>query len=222
MTMGKWFQRKWGVQIRTGRPICPKEKSQPSRSLVFSTIAALCLICIVRTAEAGVQCTCPTIDAEGEGSTSCTASESNDKCTIDYNLFGERENRAARFLDYAGISVTRPDPNMNFAQFVRLSGTQKVDAVIFYLSVAASAQGQEFDSFFNAMVHELRQNYQEEIMAAFDHRHLKSANLLANESDIVISPGCVELRVDGFWVMFKSARSPYREAPRCGGRHLSP
>src|SRR5689334_12269066 len=44
---------------------------------------------------ANVNCSCPSVAADGIGNTSCSTAESNGRCTIDFNTFGAaREERA--------------------------------------------------------------------------------------------------------------------------------
>jgi hypothetical protein len=89
-------------------------------------------------------CACPRISASGQGNTSCSASEANNKCTIDNNIFYERERRSVEFLSRADIGSLRiPDPSVSAAEaFLRLRGRndELVDAVLIYLMVALSAQ----------------------------------------------------------------------------------
>ena len=192
-----------------------------SRAFVFSAICWLALG--ISTASADVKCSCPTIDAEGEGNTSCSASESNNKCTIDYNLFAEREQRAAIMLRSKDISFLQPPPQLNSLQLGTLQYQQRVDAVILFMSVAASAQGQPVSTALAELVNRLRDNYSRDIEQAFlPVPPNRTGRIFRDTQDVVISSGCVETRVSGLWVMFKASWSPFRQAPRCGARDLQP
>lgn len=191
------------------------------RGLWFVAIIGMFLI--ANTTEAAVKCNCPTIDAKGEGNTSCSASESNNECTIDYNLFAEREQRANNLLNNAGVNLLVPNPRANSIDLRNLHGSRRVDAVILYMSVAASAQGSLVSTKLKHIVQRLRNNFSTTINQAFTPVPPSSSKtILVNNSNVVISSGCVEMRVPGLWVMFKAQWSPFRAMPRCGGRNLKP
>src|SRR4051794_23155083 len=90
------------------------------------------------------QCTCPKIAASGVGDTSCSASEADNKCTVDFNVFFERENRAVDLLSKAGVPQIRmPDPTISanvVLQQYRSDPDRLVDAILIYLFVGLSAQ----------------------------------------------------------------------------------
>ena len=190
-------------------------------SRVLYSIAVFFLYFGVATANAGVKCTCPTIDAEGEGNTSCSVSESNNKCTIDYNLFAEREARAAQLLAEFNINLALPHPNLSSASLPSLSSQERVDAVILFLSVAASSEGASISYELMTIIDTLRWQYSWLVEQAFGQQG-SSTGILVNDHDVVISHGCIEMSVAGLWVMFKASWSHFREAPRCGGNDLRP
>ena len=107
-------------------------------------IAAMLLTAAPAPALSTNQCTRPRVPATGEGNTSCSASEANGRCTVDYNVFSERESRAAAFLSRAGISsVFVPDPRLDVVVgMAQLQGepNKLTDAILIYLTVALSAQ----------------------------------------------------------------------------------
>lgn len=178
------------------------------------------------------QCTCPRVQASGVGNTSCSASESNGKCTVDFNIFFERENRAVDLLKRAGISsIHVPDPRNNAViGLANMRGRRDefVDAILIYLTVALSAQ-----SNANDLVPTVRQiidavrssSMADRILQAFDPSG--AGFLQPDRTNPVIEnfpsrirgrmvPGCMELFVDNAWVMFKTNWSPFSNAPRCG------
>jgi hypothetical protein len=76
-----------------------------------------------------------------------------------------------------------------------------------------------------------KENYSDQINAAFvDHFQLydplspapDQIPVLFADSNIVVTPGCVEIRVDELWVMYKAFWSPARASPQCGGSGLMP
>jgi hypothetical protein len=81
---------------------------------LLSCCVGLIIALMSISASAKVQCSCPKVPADGEGNTSCSASESGGRCTIDFNLFGlESERRAAQLLiDFAHTKLTLPDAQL--------------------------------------------------------------------------------------------------------------
>lgn len=185
---------------------------------------------------AAVQCTCPTVTADGEGNTSCSASESGERCTIDFNLFGPvREERAAQILaEVTHEEIFRPDPAASTVEGLTLAEQQGrlVDAVLVYLVVAAADQAARRPDTINTgnfsyVANEIREQPRR-IEAAFSKSAADSWLNVDDESlrraprenperygGIILVPGCVEVQVNELWVMFKTYWSPARLLPRC-------
>jgi hypothetical protein len=210
---------------------------------IFAQLALPIALCIGSASHsfASNDCTCPKVPASGQGNTSCSASEANNRCTVDYNVFFERERRSVEFLSKAGVdSIRAPDPSVSAVETIaRLKGRNQelTDAILIYLTVALSAQPSASDlgkvaKTIADTVHS--QAVSGRIAAAFESSDTVSAgsdeNLIrqppnnltlegfatAGEVTGRIVPGCVELYVRDVWVMFKVAWSPYRLQPRCG------
>src|SRR5437763_632892 len=123
-------------------------------------LAALCVFALFEsaTASAEVRCSCPRISATGVGSTSCSASESDGRCTIDFNVFGERERPAAELLRrFRPGAFYLPDPSADSASaLVEASqgpGSRLTDAVLVYMLVAlAEGGGQSQEAVAKALL----------------------------------------------------------------------
>ena len=202
----------------------------------------LFIVVLSISANAKVQCHCPKVPADGEGNTSCSASEAADRCTIDFNLFGRQsEERAAQMLSkYADIRVEPlPNPNLGTDEALKaLSSSsqpkQLLDAVLVYLTVALGEQNVKHpDSVRLQDLQELGHAVREgklakEIVAAFDEHafnkwstytdeDLRKEKILPSRTDhSVIAPGCMEFKTtNGLWLMFKTSWSAARIWPRC-------
>lgn len=190
---------------------------------------------------AKVQCSCPTISADGEGNTSCSASESDGRCTIDFNLFGkESETRAAELLRNLGRKgLTIPNPTLSPSQsLTTLSKSREqelVDAVLIYMTVAAGnqyarlPQSVPVDSLKELVDAACSDDLKKRIYGAFNQNALQqwwgcSDEDLRNRQirsetvgGAIVSPGCIEFTTsNGLWIMFKTNWSPARIFPRCG------
>jgi hypothetical protein len=193
------------------------------------------------SASAKVQCSCPTVPADGEGNTSCSASESGGRCTIDFNLFGpENEMRAAQLLGQFGhIQLTLPDAALPPDQALRKMSSsregQLVDAVLIYLTVAAGEQYARTPQSvplggLKELVDAARSDGLKRLInKAFNLDAMKQWWGLSDESlrrlsipvervgSAIVSPGCIEFKTsEGLWIMFKANWSPARIIPRCG------
>ena len=205
---------------------------------LVSVAAGLMIFGFEKSVMSAVQCSCPTVSAEGEGETSCSAAESSGLCTIDFNLFGEeREGRAASFLsEHAGIDVERPNPfstTEDGLRFAEENGTLP-GVVLLYLVVAASSQAERTENFrLLDRFEEIRNEIFEvpsEIEKAFDVSQLERWRTVPDKElspdslrvierpNMILSPGCVEVSIGEVWVMFKTWWSPARITKRCGGR----
>lgn len=185
-------------------------------------------------------CGCPTIAANGKGNTSCSTSESNGRCTIDYNLFSPAAERlAAELLAKGGMSVQTPPSDVNsvrnLLELALQGGNRLTDAVLVYLMVATADRS--IDGSINnsadiaSEVVRVVSPYRNQIEQAFSGESMQrwlsepddklrgnrppvDANAFAGDQ-LMIAPGCIEVSTGRFWVMFKASWSPLRFAPRC-------
>lgn len=213
-----------------------------SRHVLCAISFATGLICT--SVSAKVQCSCPTIRADGEGNTSCSAAESSGRCTVDFNLFGaEAEARAAQLLEANSLSprvtLFRPDSTRpSFEALIQLSRNSRdrmVDAVLIYLAVGAANQERRFsNSVSGSALRELiRVAKSPDVSTAIERAFNDSAFSqwgrysdseirvaqvpVSTHQSITIAPGCIEFRDQQVWLMFKAAWSPMRVIPRCRG-----
>jgi hypothetical protein len=180
-------------------------------------------------AHAATQCACPKVAASGVGNTSCSASETNDRCTVDFNIFFEREARTLAFLSKAGVGIKAPDPNLNALlalSLVKNEPNQLADAIILYLTVALSAQPNASDltkavqSIAStvrspAISSRLAREFDPDVRGVLPSDNNPIENFGGTRGRLL--PGCIELFADNTWVMFKTSWSPYAGTPRCGG-----
>lgn len=102
------------------------------------TLIALLLLVPWPTLAGEVQCNCPSVPAEGTGDTSCSATESNEVCTIDFNTFAIEDEQAA--LELLSDATTLPIRYQRFDRrkfpggFRREQATQLADQAIIYLT----------------------------------------------------------------------------------------
>jgi hypothetical protein len=188
----------------------------------------------VSDSSAGTRCKCPSVAAVGEGNSSCSASESNGQCTVDFNVFAEREDRSIELLrnsnalDGLDHQFFIPDKNSNSNDVLRRAGelgqNSMADTILVYSLVALSAQ-QNRESF-SREVRSITRAIQENSSRISDFFRPPGDLLPLDErprDEIntenvrgLLAPGCIELRVDDVWVMFKTYWSSLREEPRCG------
>jgi hypothetical protein len=180
-------------------------------------------------ASSAVKCSCPSVAADGEGNSSCSAAESNNRCTIDYNLFAERELRAAEFLNKSGTVTVQARPDQGIDVLSTLNGQEFVAQVALYLSIAAIDQLTSRPETINSdsvvqLINLVINEYQETLLQAFREPASPDASpeVLLSNDNIVISRGCLEIMRDGLWMMFKAYWSPARDIARCGGPDLVP
>ena len=188
-------------------------------------------------ASAKVQCSCPNISADGEGNTSCSASESGRLCTIDFHLFGpESEKRAAELLARFGkVNLKPPEPGASAVEWLSSSPPEQViDAVLVYMTVAAGDQnarapdsvplGSLFelvdavrkDSLRTRILDAFSRGAQEKWSTQSDEGLRRSPIPFENIGAAIVSPGCVEFRTTaGLWMMFKASWSPARVTQGC-------
>lgn len=181
-----------------------------------------------------VWCSCPTIKADGKGTTNCTANESNGRCTIDYNVFGSREIRTAEVLQEHLDTPFTPYSNVGIVEALRTAETKGElhKQIQLYLMIATVDQ---MDTYPESVpkegfseVQTYIEKYQEQIRQAFAHDNvghfsaygesdaLSHGNLLIiDTSGVVISPGCISVKTSSVDVMFKTFWAPARWFPRC-------
>lgn len=180
-----------------------------------------------------VECTCPTIAADGVGNSSCSASESNNRCKVDFNEFGEREQMAVDALSKAGLKLQPLSPTQDFHQalLANLDEGTIFDTLSVYLNVAAVQQNASATQL--TAVLDVANQFRNQILSAFsqDARQLMNqpgpmppgqTQILEQNPAIVVSPGCVEISASGLWVMYKAYWAMARDAERCGGLALRP
>ena len=187
------------------------------------------------TVNAKVRCTCPTIKADGKGNNSCSVNESGGRCTIDYNLFGDRETQAADLLSQILSYSFKSYPNLNTKDSLleAANNDELWRQVQLYLLVAAVSQKNSYSSSVDdktfSDVDKLIKEYDRVIMEAFEphlaDKHSGSENLmqlpgadilvLVDKFDIVISYGCISIETNGAYMMFKTWWSPARFEPQC-------
>jgi hypothetical protein len=185
---------------------------------------------VASSAEAAVRCSCKTISADGEGNTSCSAAESNNRCTVDFNQFArERTDQAFSMAqDAPGISIKPPSPLENPIAALATS-PEKLPLVTVYLLVAAASLQSRFPGTFSSsdvksLLSQVRQERQR-IEDAFSDKQREDWSRTADANvgnfnvsvagDVTTAPGCVEVYAGGRWIMFKAAWSPARVTPRC-------
>ena len=201
-------------------------------ALVFALSAVF--LSIPQTANAVVRCQCPTVSARGAGNSSCSASESNRRCTVDFNVFSERERRAVEVLQSFGAlrdNAFIPDSDIPADEALKQAqsnGEQSVaDVVSIYLMVALANQGgiEELGPQVQSIANALQENAGE-IASAFnppdgdlpepDGKSASRVNYGGAKG--FMGDGCLELYFGRNWVMFKANWSPLRNSPRCGSR----
>jgi hypothetical protein len=203
-------------------------------------IALLCATLLSVSASAN-DCACPTVKAYGKGNTSCSASESDGRCTIDYNLFTPAaEQKAAELLGAASSSrIQAPPPGASVQALMELSlggETLLVDAVLVYLMVATADRVLDSDtadiSGAARDVVRIVTPFRAQIANAFSaagtrqwlgtpDEKLRGVSPPAeassfSDNQLTLAPGCMEVRTTSFWAMFKASWSPMRFTPRCG------
>ena len=195
--------------------------------LAFSVLVVFTSQILTEPAQAAVKCSCSTINADGEGNTSCSTSESGGRCTIDYNLFYEREDRAVQLLrdnldaDFTSYSwLDAPE-----ALALAFEREEIVEQVQLYLSIATIDQYVSHHETVN--LHSIRdvwqrvQDHRDAVFAAFDPRvRSDSMRILVDEGDVIITFGCISVETADMRVMFKIWTSPARAIPYCKSHDL--
>ena len=192
---------------------------------------AIAAASLAHLALAMTQCKCESVDAVGEGNSSCSAAESNRKCTIDFNQFGQDAQQRA----YSVIRQVEPmfSPHLSHrpveASDVLTRDTRSAkelaDTVVLYMAVAVTAQSGNRPSlsYDNGDLRAL-------VALASDKKELFES-VFRNESRLfggrgvgthsfntryTYSPGCMDIQLPrGLRVMFKTNWSRAAEMPRC-------
>ena len=178
---------------------------------------------------ARTQCTCQSVNAVGEGNSSCSTAESNGKCTVDFNQFPPVVlNRAADVLHSADqtFSANIIDRNRD-ASFVLLEtrdAQQLAETIVLYMAVAVTMQtsGKPVLAYESSDLRDLIA-FAKEKRELFDSLFRKPTGYGRSESgthgsgiSFTQAPGCMDVMLPrGLRVMFKASWSPAAVNPRC-------
>jgi hypothetical protein len=200
-------------------------------------LAAMLMLTSTAFAQNKTQCSCPSIKADGFGSSSCSANESSQRCRIEYNQFAQTEvAKVEQIFSNAGIKVRGFDgaPNMpphqaNTVFATTLSGDQIAEAILVYMAVAAARD----DSFSASDARDLHRavigdfSRKNKVITAFNAEAFNAGSRTLQGSappkplnvermgDLVTSTGCASVRAGGKWYMYKAFWSPARHSPQC-------
>lgn len=193
--------------------------------LLVATSVALSMGASART-----QCKCESVNAVGEGNSSCSAAESKGACTIDFNQFGEPALQRA----YAALKAFDPqyrprvvDEPRGAVEALRAISDEKQlsDTIVLYMTVAVTAQvagkpalAVEADDL-KTLVAMANENkgllYRIFGSQGADSRAQTSQSMGAR---LTYAAGCLDVQLPrGLRVMFKTSWSPVAPAPRCQG-----
>ena len=193
-----------------------------------SKLAAL-IIMATTSAHAGeVQCSCPTVSAKGTGDTSCSATETGGKCTIDFNTFSFEDEQAAADLlasstpwsiTYQRFDRHKYPGGFNSEQAQLLANydvSAFVDQLLVYILVSGVQMDFNLDSEALAALHNsLRQN------GPAIAKTFNGGGSSGIEGEFpgraLITRGCVEITLDrgSYWGMFKAFWAENRMSPQC-------
>ena len=170
-----------------------------------------------------VRCTCPSVKADGKGNTSCSATETGNRCTIDFNEFGRHvEYQAAQALSNAtnrSFAVVEFRRRNTYGRFSSLFSRQDrlLDQLAIYMAVSTVQVTDLRPSSSNVrralkdMVEKLRNNGAT-IRRVFLSETSRTRHYAGS---LNVSSGCIEVRVSGFWFMYKAAWSKAKSSPQC-------
>jgi hypothetical protein len=209
------------VRSPHGRVVTVRRTARPIARLLLATLFSGF---VANAATATVRCTCPSVSAKGEGSTSCTASEANGGCVVDFNAFDDREERAAAFITKVGGKLPyAPDRGLSASDAVERASsnpTALASVISLYLAVSLSAQrdAPNVREAMESIVNALTFKYPDQLLQVFAGHSgaTLNPNTIGSQFEGIITQGCIELTVNQVWVMFKLATSPVAEADRCG------
>lgn len=174
-----------------------------------------------------VKCTCPAIAADGVGNSSCSASEADDRCTVDFNEFGEALEQEAvatieSLADGLGLEVQPPSqlfqstPEFSLEIAKELEPDALVVQIMSYAFVALLQTESGFwikeDSEFGEALSDLL-NQSDAVAQAF----LTPGIQIGDPDELYfVSHGCLEIETSSDnWVMYKAFWSNAARSPQC-------
>lgn len=203
-----------------------KNKSMLLGSLKTATIILLSLACGMASAN-HVRCTCPNISAQATGSTSCSASESNGKCTVAFNEFDQNLEAAAKRL----LEIYTQRPDIRFNRFPAIVGSSEqrgmtqpnaqwlskqgknavVDQIMIYALVTLIQSGNyEGKQWEVAAVHKTLRDHASRISKIF-----VAGGTPYWDNKVRVKHGCLSFKIGNMWGMYKSSWSSSVENQRC-------
>lgn len=196
--------------------------------LVFALAVAM-VASVAAPAYSRTQCTCKSVNAVGEGNSSCSTAESNNKCTVDFNQYPPVvQRRAADALRNAdpSFSTNIIDRNVDasFALPETRDAQQLADTIILYMTVAVTTQTDGKAALvYDASDLRALISFAKDKRDLFDSLFRKPSRFGRSEQGnhssgihFTQAPGCMDVQLPrGLRVMFKAAWSPAAERPRC-------
>jgi hypothetical protein len=203
---------------------------------------------IAAAADSTVRCTCPTVRADGFGSTACSANESASRCRVEFNQFpDEAVQAAAAALRQSGETLVplqrgRDEGTSEFyARLAALDDEARVRAVLVYVGVAAARDEHWDKARVDALVRAVLRDAptRRRVAGAFGREALDAATAGrappagasaadaargdygrygAARDEVDVAPGCVTVKVGADWYMYKAPWSPARALPQCSAR----
>ena len=192
-------------------------------------IAMVTLVLGTSQGFARTQCTCQSVNAVGEGNSSCSTAESNGKCTVDFNQFPPVVlNRAADELHSADrtFSANIIDLNRDASFVLRETrdAQQLANTIVLYMAVAVTMQSGgkpvlDYESSdlqaLIAFAKEKRNLFVSLFRMPTERGHSESGTYRSGIS-FTQAPGCMDIMLPGgLRVMFKARWSPAAVYPRC-------
>jgi hypothetical protein len=199
-------------------------------------------------ADSTVRCTCPTVRADGFGSTACSANESANRCRVEFNQFrDEVVQAAAGALRQSGETLAPllrgrdESANEFYARLAALDEDARARAVLVYVGVAAARDERWDKARVDALVRAVLRDpaTRRRVAAAFGREALEGAlagrapasaagpagrgddgagGYGATGDAVDIAPGCVAVKAGADWYMYKAPWSPARALPQCSAR----
>jgi hypothetical protein len=181
---------------------------------------------------ARTQCTCQTVNAVGEGNSSCSTAESNGKCTVDFNPFPAPVlTRAAAVLSSVdssfSVSFTDANRDASFLLNQTRNAKQLAETVVLYMAAAATMQtdGNPALSYESSDLSALIA-FAKSAPDLFESVFRKESQYGRSESgthrsiaSYTVAPGCMDIVLPrGLRVMFKAMWSPVAANHRCEDR----
>mgnify|MGYP000073690972 CR=1 FL=1 len=196
-----------------------------------------------------VQCTCPTVNAEGTGNSSCSASESGGKCTVDFNHFDQEDKQTAANVWNRVLNGRNFSPNLDIKSWRDLLELQRkepdafISNLMVYLLVAYVGGTQDirdisrYEKVLRAVNSTLSERHKVDLLRRFSYEtYYNFANMDLNnipyyslteysnaitvpvparDVSVIIANGCIEVRSQNFWLMYKAWWSPTARFPQC-------